>query len=58
MAGGVRVTSVKAIQRFFYRLTVANEAGRQSLPTPQPRLSASRRKSIAAAEKKLAQAGI
>jgi len=58
MAGGVRVTSAEAIQRFFDRLTEASEAGRQSIPTPQPvRLSAARRKQIETAEKKLAAAG-
>jgi hypothetical protein len=59
MAGGVRVTSAEAIQRFFDRLTEASEAGRQSIPTPQPiHLSAARRKAIEEAERKLTAAGI
>ena len=59
MAGGVRVTSAEAIQRFFDALTAQSEAGRQSIPTPQPtRLSAVRRKQIEQAERKLELAGI
>jgi hypothetical protein len=59
MAGGVRVTSAEAIQRFFERLTGLAESGRASVSSPEPpRLPAHRRKQIAAAEKKLAAAGI
>jgi len=55
--GGGRVTSREALQRFFDRLTEQVESGRAPIPAPT-RLSDQRRKSIEAAEKKLAAAGI
>jgi hypothetical protein len=57
--GGCRCTSRAALNRFFEKLTAQADAGRQSIPTPQPvRLSAARRKAIETAERKLAAAGI
>jgi hypothetical protein len=54
MAGGVRVTSAEAIQRFFDRLTEQAEAGRPSVLSPLPnRLTVTRRKQIEMAERKL-----
>lgn len=59
MVGATRCTSKEALQRFFDALTEQSEAGRSSIPTPQPiRLSASRRRQIETAERKLAAAGI
>jgi hypothetical protein len=58
MAGGVRVTSQEAIQRFFDRLTEQSETGRVATAPEPRRLPAHRRKAIEAAEKKLAKAGI
>lgn len=59
MAGGVRVTSAEAIQRFFDRLTEHAEAGRPTVPaSPSTHLTATRRKQIEAAKRTLDQAGI
>ncbi len=55
--GATKCTSREALQRFFDRLTEQAESGHAPLPAPT-RLSAARRKSIQAAEKKLARAGI
>ena len=57
MAGGSRATSLEAIERFFEQLTL--QADGQHVVAPQsPRMTAARRKQIAAAEKRLAKAGI
>jgi hypothetical protein len=57
--GGCRCTSRAAIGRFFERLTAIRDAGLSAIPAPEPsRLPAHRRRSIEAAERKLAAAGI
>ena len=53
--GATRCTSVEALQRFFDALTLQAEP---KTVVPQPRQPAHRQKAIAAAEKRLAQAGI
>ena len=55
--GGSRVTSVEAIERFVERLAEVEASGRPAVPAPAP-LPAARRKSIDAAKKRLAAAGI
>ncbi len=53
--GATRCTSMEALQRFFDALTAQAE----HRPMPQsPRMTATRRKQIEAAEKRLAQAGV
>jgi hypothetical protein len=53
--GATRCTSMEALQRFFDAITAASE----SRPvTPPPRLTRQRRQQIAAAERRLAQAGV
>ena len=56
MAGGTRATSLEAIEKFFTALTIQADGG--NVPSPQPRLTAARRKQIEQAEKRLAAAGI
>jgi hypothetical protein len=56
MAGGVRVTSVEAIQRFFDALTDQAENDRSNVQVPQSyRFSATRLNQIEAAERRLAE---
>jgi hypothetical protein len=53
--GATRCTSMEALQRFFDALTAQAE----HRPAPQsPRMTATRRKQIEAAEKRLAKAGV
>lgn len=55
MAGGSRTTSLEAIERFFDALTAQAE----HRPVPQsPCMTATRKKQIEAAERRLAQAGV
>ena len=55
MAGGTRVTSLEAIERFFEAVTAQAEP--QPAPQP-PRLTRQRQMQIARAERRLAEAGI
>jgi hypothetical protein len=57
MAGGTRATSLEAIERFFGQLTLRADGQHRPAPQPPP-LTAARRKQIAAAERRLAAAGI
>jgi hypothetical protein len=57
MVGATRCTSLEALQRFFDTLTQAAESGRTPVPTP-PVHTKSRQRAIAAAERRLARAGI
>jgi hypothetical protein len=52
--GGCRCTSAPALQRFFEGVTLASEPQ----PVPVPQHSATRRKQIEQAERRLAKAGI
>jgi hypothetical protein len=53
--GATRCTSMEAMQRFFDALTA--QAEHRAAP-PAPRMTASRRKAIEAAERRLAKAGV
>ncbi len=53
--GATRCTSMEALQRFFDALTA--QAEHRPVPQP-PRLTATRRKQIEAAERRLAKAGV
>ena len=55
MVGATRCTSIEALQRFFNALTAAAEGSKPAPQTPQPK---HRRSAIAAAERRLALAGI
>ena len=55
--GGVRMTSVEAIQRFCDAITAAQDNPAPPAP-PGARLSAARRKQLAQAQRELAAAGI
>ncbi len=54
--GSVRCTSVEALQRFFDGCTAQTKG--QDVQPPPPRLTATRRKQIEAAERRLVEAGI
>ena len=57
MAGGSRMTSFEAIERFFEQSTL--HADGEHVAQPQsPRMTAARRKQIEAAERRLVKAGI
>ena len=55
--GATKCTSMEALQRFFDALTIQAESGRAPIPQPT-KISATRRKQIEAAERRLQQAGI
>jgi hypothetical protein len=57
MAGGSRATSFEAIERFFEQLTLRAE-GQQLVPPQSPRMTTARKRQIAAAERRLAKAGV
>ena len=54
--GATRCTSMEALQRFFDALT--EQANGKQPPPKKPRMTATRRKQIAAAEKRLSRSGL